>query len=35
MTKSKAVPIVITAVLVIMFYDKISGLPLVNKIPRF
>lgn len=29
------VPIVITALVVIMFYDKIAGLPLVNKIPRF
>jgi hypothetical protein len=27
--------VIVTAVVVIMFADKINGLPLVNKIPKF
>lgn len=35
MNKGKLTTVAITAVLVIMFMDKIASLPLVNKIPRF
>jgi hypothetical protein len=35
MNKGKLMTIGITAILVVMFYDKIVMLPLVNKIPRF
>lgn len=34
MNKAKLTTVVITALVVIVFYDKIAGLPLVNKIPR-
>lgn len=34
MNKSKLITIGVTAVVVIALYDKISALPLVNKIPR-
>lgn len=34
MNKSKLVTVAVTALLVIVFYDKIAGLPLVDKIPR-
>jgi hypothetical protein len=35
MNKKTAMTIAITAIVVIMFADKIAALPLVNKIPRF
>lgn len=35
MPKGKIVTVAVTALIVIMFYDKIESLPLVNKIPRF
>lgn len=36
MKPSKTViTVLVTAIVVIMFADKINGLPLVNKIPKF
>lgn len=35
MNKRTVVTVVVTAVVVIMFADKINALPLVNKIPKF
>lgn len=35
MNKKTAIIVIATAIVVIMFADKINGLPLVNKIPRF
>lgn len=35
MNKKTVITVVITAVVVLMFSDKINSLPGVNKIPRF
>jgi hypothetical protein len=35
MNKKTVITVVVTAIAVIMFADKIATLPLVNKIPRF
>jgi hypothetical protein len=35
MNKKTVVTVLVTAVVVLMFADKINSLPMVNKIPRF
>jgi hypothetical protein len=35
MNKKTVITVVVTAVIVLMFSDKINSLPGVNKIPRF
>lgn len=35
MNKKTVITVVVTAVIVLMFADKINALPGVNKIPRF